>query len=204
MSVKPKRPLLPRRSIIAAAPALALGAGLSNRADAQTVLGDISDAANVWHTFPPVLPPPLAFRDEKGRKFTLSHFKGHVLLVNLWATWCGPCEIELPTFAALAPKLAKFGGLILPISIDVEGVAAVRAYFRSQKIQNLPILVDPSGTDLDMLQANGIPVTLVIDPAGKAVARLDGAADWNTKPVLAFLRHLAGHSQPNPKGFTQV
>lgn len=146
----------------------------------------------------------LAFQDVKGRKLTLAHFKGHVLLVNLWATWCGPCKEELPGFAALAPKLAKFGGLVLPISIDVDGVAAVRAYFALQNIRNLPILVDPDGNDLDALRTNGIPVTLVIDPAGKAVARLDGAADWNTKPVLEFLHHLAKNHEPNPDGFTQA
>jgi len=202
LSVKPKRPSLKRRSLIAAAPALALGAAWSNRADAQTGSDDLPDASTGWDAFAPVTPPPLAFQDASGKTLTLAAFKGHVLLVNLWATWCGPCKEELPTFAALAPRLKRFGGLILPISIDVDGASAVRAYFELRGIRDLPILVNPAGDDLDMLQTNGIPVTLVVNPAGKAVARLDGAADWNTKGVVDFLRHLSGGAEPNPDGFT--
>ncbi len=177
---------------------------MGNRAQAQTDSGDLPDASTGWETFPPITPPPLAFQDAEGRNLTLDHFKGHVLLVNLWATWCGPCKEELPTFAAMAPKLKHFGGLILPISIDVDGVAAVRPYFELQGIKDLPILVNPAGDDLDMMQTNGIPVTIVVNPAGKAVARLDGAADWNTKAVISFMRHLAKNSEPNPDGFIQT
>jgi thiol-disulfide isomerase/thioredoxin len=181
-----------------------LGAGTGNRAYAQTEFDDLPDASTGWNAFAPVMPPPLTFQDAAGKTLTLAAFKGHVLLVNLWATWCGPCKEELPSFAALVPKLKPFGGLVLPISIDVQGVSAVRPYFELQGIRNLPILVNPSGDDLDMLRTNGIPVTLVIDPSGKAVARLDGAANWNTAPVVEFLRHLAKSGTPNPDGFTQT
>lgn len=182
---------------------------MSNRANAQTESDDLPDASTGWNLFPPTSLPALRFQDARGQKLSLAHFKGHVLLVNLWATWCGPCKEELPTFAAMAPKLAKFGGLILPVSIDVDGASAVRTYFEARHIKTLPILVNPDGDDLDLLQTNGIPVTLVVAPSGKAVARLDGAANWNTKPVLEFLRHLAKDSgtksgAPNPDGFTQA
>ncbi|MBU6420370.1 MAG: TlpA family protein disulfide reductase, partial [Proteobacteria bacterium] len=197
-------PSLMRRSLIAAAPALALGAGLSNRADAQTDSYDLPDAATGWNAFAPVDPPPLVFHDARGRRLTLANFKGHVMLVNLWATWCPPCKAELPTFAAMAPKLRHFGGLILPISIDVDGVSAVRRYFEQEGIKDLPILVNPSGDDLDMMQTDGIPVTLVVNAAGKAVARLDGAANWDTKAVLEFLRHQSRTAEPNPDGFSNA
>ena len=177
---------------------------MSNRAYAQTEFDDLPDAATGWNAFAPVPPPPLVFQNIRGRRLTLADFKGHVLLVNLWATWCGPCKEELPTFAALAPKLKTFGGLVLPISIDVDGVSAVKAYSTQQGIKSLPILVDPDGNDLDMMQTNGIPVTLVIDASGKAVARLDGAANWNTKAVIEFLRHQTRRGDPNPDGFTNV
>ena len=177
---------------------------MSNRAEAQTESYDLPDAATGWNAFAPVPPPPLVFQNARGRHLTLADFKGHVLLVNLWATWCPPCKAELPTFAALAPKLKHFGGLILPISIDVDGVSAVRSYFRQQRIRSLPILVDPDGNDLDLLRTNGIPVTLVINASGKAVARLDGAANWNTEAVIEFLRHQSRMVEPNPDGFTNA
>lgn len=177
---------------------------MSNRAEAQTQFSNLPDASTGWNSFSPSEPPPFRFQDANGKALTLGHFKGHVLLVNFWATWCGPCKEELPTFSAMVPKLAKFGGLVLPVSVDVDGVKAVRAYFTLQGIKNLPVLVDPDGDDLDMLHTDGIPVTLVVNPAGKVVARLDGAADWNTKSVLGYLENLAKGGAPNPDGFTQT
>lgn len=175
---------------------------MSNHANAQSFNYDLPDASLVWQAFAPVTPPPLIFQDENGKSITLDAFKGHVLVVNLWATWCGPCKAELPTFAALAPKLRSFGGRILPISVDQGGVGAVKAYFAQENIQNLPILVDPSGDDLTLMQSQGIPVTMLVGPDGKAVAQLEGAADWNNQNVINFLHNLAKGSAAGQGGYS--
>ena len=146
--------------------------------------------------------PPLVFQDETGRNLTIGDFKGHVLLVNLWATWCGPCRAELPTFSSLAPKIHGFGGRILPISVDQGGISAVKDYFAAQNIRNLPMLCDPSGNDLDMIQSQGIPVTVVVRPDGQAVAELEGAADWNNQNVINFLQQLAGNHKAGAGGYS--
>ena len=164
---------------------------MGNRAHAQSIY-ELPDASQVWETFTPTALPPLVFQDATGKRLTIDDYKGHVLLVNLWATWCGPCKLELPTLAALAPKLRPFGGLILPISTDEGGTDTVKAYFAAQNIQNLPVLSDPSGGDLNLLQSPGIPITVVVRPDGKGVAQLAGGADWDNQNVLAFLRDLAG------------
>jgi len=203
LSLTRKRPLFPRRTLIAAAPALALGVVFGNRAGAQPADDGLADASTGWQTFPPINPPALTFEDGSGKNLSFADYKGHVLLVNIWATWCAPCKEELPGFAALAPKLKPFGGLVLPISIDVTGTGAVEAYFKAHKITTLPVLADPSGQALDRLQTNGIPVTFIVNPAGKMVARLDGAAAWDTPGVIAFLRRLAGKDEPNQDGFMQ-
>lgn len=141
-------------------------------------------------------PPVLNFTDEKGHKLSLAAYTGHVLLVNLWATWCGPCVDELPTLAVLARRIEPFGGLVLPISIDIGGAATVSPFYALHGIENVPILLNPSGDDLEALNTNGVPVTLVIDPRGRLVARLDGAADWDTPNVLAYLKSLAPAQHP--------
>ena len=181
-----------RRSTIAAAAGLAAAAGWGKFSAAQLSESDLPDAAQVMTRMAPTVAPPMVFTNLKGKRLTLAHYLGHPLLVNLWATWCGPCDAELPTFASLAPRLKPFGALILPVSIDMNGADAVVPFYSSHGIKDLPILLDPNGNNMNVLNTNGIPVTIVINAAGHMVARLDGAADWNTKAVVAFMRGLGG------------
>jgi thiol-disulfide isomerase/thioredoxin len=152
--------------------------------------GSLPDAAAALTQVMPTVAPPLRFTDADGQQRTLADYRGHTLVVNLWATWCGPCIAELPTFAALAPQLKQEGALILPISVDVNGAAAVRPFFARHGITDLPILLNQDGSNLQVLNSSGIPVSVVINPAGQMVARLDGAANWNTPGIIGFLRSL--------------
>lgn len=181
-----------RRSIIAAAAGLAVAAGWGKFSVAQISESDLPDAAEAMTRMAPLTAPPMVFTNTKGKRLTLADYAGHPLLVNLWATWCGPCVAELPTFASLAPKLKSVGALILPVSIDMNGAAAVAPFYTSHGIKDLPILLDPNGDNMNVLNTDGIPVTIVINAAGQLVARLDGAANWNTDAVVAFMRGLGG------------
>jgi len=87
---------------------------------------------------------------------------------------------------------------VLPISIDTNGAKAVQPFYALHGITNLPVLLDPDGDNLDVLNSDGVPITLVIDPGGRLVARLEGAANWNTPRVRAFLQSLAP-TQPQTK-----
>ena len=138
----------------------------------------------------PAPAPPLVFTNAKGKRLTLADYAGHALVVNIWATWCGPCVMEIPSLAALAPKLKANGGLVLPVSIDLSGAAAVRPFYASHDIHTLPILLDPNGDSLRVLDTDGVPVTIIINAAGQIVARLEGAANWNTGRMVKFLRSL--------------
>ena len=191
MSVKPSRPfLLSRRSLIAGASGLALAGGRGNCAEAQIAENDLPDAAAALTQMMPEMAPALRFTDDHGQALTLADYRGHTLVVNLWATWCGPCIAEIPSFAALAPQLKEAGVLILPISIDLTGAAVVRPFFARHGITDLPILLNQDGSNLQLLNSNGIPVSIVINPLGELVGRLDGAANWNTPGTMAFLRGL--------------
>ncbi len=161
-----------------------------NRTKAQTSDSDLPDAADGFNPIAPVTAPALQFTGSKGQKLSLADYKGHVLVVNLWATWCGPCVEELPTLAALAGQIQSFGGLVLPISIDTNGAQAVPPFYALHRIPNLPVLLDPDGDNLDILDTDGVPITLVINPEGRLVARLEGAANWNTPRIRTFLQSL--------------
>ncbi|MDR3520569.1 MAG: TlpA disulfide reductase family protein [Acidocella sp.] len=193
--LKPTRPLLTRRSIIAAATGLAVSAARGNYADAQIRPEDLPDASTGVQQIMPSTEPNLKFTDQTGHPLSLTDYRGSGLLVNIWATWCGPCVAELPSIAALAPKLVPYKILVLPISVDAEGLAAVQPFYKSHNITTLPILLNPDGDAPDILESNGIPLTVLIDPAGRMVARLEGGADWNTQNSISLITKLIG-TQP--------
>jgi thiol-disulfide isomerase/thioredoxin len=186
-----------RRSMIAGLAGLA-ASGAAGNSRAAAAPSDLPPAAEALNGTAPAPAPVLRFTDAAGVRRTLADYAGHGLVVNLWATWCGPCVAELPTLAAAAPELARAGILVLPISIDTTGAQVVKPFYASQGITDLPILLDPSGDAMDTLNASGIPVTIVIDTQGRLVARVDGAVDWSTKATLRALRGLTGATVPHP------
>jgi len=193
LSFKVFRPELSRRSLLAGVAGLAAGGAGVNAAFGQAEdVGDMPDAADVVQTGTPVPAPVMRFADAGGRKLSLADYRGAGLVVNVWATWCGPCVAELPTLVAVAPALAAEKILVLPISIDAEGLAVVRAFYAAHQITGLPILVDPSGSALDALNSDGVPVTLLVNPAGLAVGRALGIANWNSSRTVEMLRRLIG------------
>ena len=150
------------------------------------------DAASVIDQIMPMPAPVLNFTDASGRKLTLASYRGSGLVVNIWATWCGPCVAELPSIAAISGRLAKSKILVLPISVDLDGAKAVPPFYASHGIKDLPVLLDPDGNTTGALNAQGIPVTIVVNRQGQLVGRLDGSADWNSAASIALVRQLAG------------
>ncbi len=150
------------------------------------------DAADAVQTGAPVPAPDLRFTDAAGRKLSLADYRGAGLVVNVWATWCGPCVAEFPTLVAVAPRLAAAKILILPISIDMEGLKVVEAFYAAHQVTGLPILLDPDGSATDTLNADGVPITLLVTPGGQAVGRAEGGANWNTSRTVEVLRRLIG------------
>jgi thiol-disulfide isomerase/thioredoxin len=204
LSFKPTRHILSRRSIIATTAGLAASVSLGKFAAAQISESDLPDASAALTQTMPSPVPKLSFTDAKGKKLNLADYAGHGLLVNLWATWCGPCVAEIPSFAAIAPALARHKILVLPISVDMEGAAAVQPFYASHHITTLPVLLDTDGAAMDTLNADGIPLTLILNPDGKVVARLEGAANWNTQAAITLIRQLAGPKAASGGGITPV
>ena len=141
---------------------------------------------------PPTALPALSFLDADGRSIGLDRFAGHGLVVNLWATWCVPCVTEMPALDALSRTLAPSGILVLAVSLDRGGAAAVRPFFAAHGIRSLPVLLDPHSASLAALGLDGIPITLLVDKAGREVARLQGPVDWATPQAAALVERLVG------------
>ncbi len=134
----------------------------------------------------------IRFQDAAGRPVSLADFRGKVVLLNIWATWCPPCRKEMPTLDRLQAKLGGPDFEVVALSIDDKGASAVRAFFDEIGVHKLGIYVDPTMRAADALHAPGVPTTLLIDRAGREIGRHLGPAEWDAAPVVAFLRERIG------------
>ena len=132
--------------------------------------------------------PEIRFADEEGHDLTLADFRGRVVLLNLWATWCVPCRKEMPALDRLQARLGGDEFLVIPLSIDRGGVAAVKRFYQEIGIERLGIYVDPSGRGSRGLAIPGLPTTLLIDRQGREVARKMGAAEWDGPEMVSLIR----------------
>src|SRR6266496_1338820 len=126
------------------------------------------------------------FSDEQGQDLTLAVFRGRVVLLNVWATWCVPCRKAMPALDRLQAKLGGDDFVVIPLSIDRKGVEAVKGFYREGGVEKLAIYVDPSGKGSRGLAVPGVPTTLLIDREGREVARKMGAAEWDGAEMVSL------------------
>ncbi len=130
----------------------------------------------------------LSFQDASGKPLKLSDWKGRVVLINLWATWCAPCRKEMPDLAELQKELGSDQFEVLAISVDRKGAEASAAFLKETGADNLKLYVEPTTAIVNDLQAAGLPATLLIDREGREIGRLLGPADWASPEALALIK----------------
>jgi len=129
--------------------------------------------------------PAMPFAQPGGAPATLSSFRGHPALVNLWATWCAPCVKELPALDQLAANsTGKMA--VVAISEDMNGDADVQPFWKSHGIKALTAYTDKANKLMTAVGAAELPVTVLYDSKGKEVWRVAGGKDW-TGPEMAKL-----------------
>lgn len=136
----------------------------------------------------PVAVPELQFSDGEGTPRSLADFRGKVVLLNIWATWCLPCREEMPTLDRLQAALGGEKFEVVALSIDRGGVDAVKKFFAEIGIQHLAIHVDTSSQVGFALGTPRLPTTLLIDAEGRELGRLIGPAEWDAPEMVAFLK----------------
>jgi thiol-disulfide isomerase/thioredoxin len=179
--------MIHRRTALATAAGTLAATALPRKPRAET-LAPLSEG--LTPVSPPENPPDAAFVTQDGTTHHLAEFKGRGMVVNMWATWCAPCVAEMPSLEALSKALAPKDIAVLPLSSDRGGADAVRAWYQAHGISGLPILLDPKGALATAFNARGIPTTVIINTAGKVVARLEGAADWSAPEAQTLILKL--------------
>lgn len=136
--------------------------------------------------------PEIAFVDGTGAAKTLKDFKGRVVLLNLWATWCLPCRKEMPALDRLQAALGSDKFEVVALSLDRAGVEASRKFLDSIKITNLKLYVDPTAKANGPLKIFGMPTTILIDAQGREVGRLLGEAEWDSDDARKLIKATQG------------
>jgi thiol-disulfide isomerase/thioredoxin len=133
--------------------------------------------------------PNVHFTDAAGGRHALDAFRGRYVLLNMWATWCGPCVNELPSLARLATFAP--GLKVLAIDTDHEKVDAA-GFLKSHGAGSLPVYVDSERMMLRSFVVPGLPTTILIGPDGKVIARAEGPADWGSEEAVAYFKRITG------------
>jgi thiol-disulfide isomerase/thioredoxin len=136
--------------------------------------------------------PPLAFKDAAGADKTLADWKGRVVLLNLWATWCVPCRKEMPALDALQGRLGGPDFDVVAVNIDTRDADKPRAWLKDAGIDRLGYYADPSARVFQELKAIGkaigMPTTLIVDRNGCEIASLSGPAEWASADALKLVQ----------------
>ncbi len=152
--------------------------------------------AAAWLFIPPAssqqrdAPPKIEFQDAQGRATTIGAFAGKVVLLDFWASWCLPCQKEMPLFDRLQEKLESRGFAVVPVSIDARGLEAVSGFYADQSIRHLAKFTDPSREAAKRLGFVGIPSALILDRHGRIAARVEGQINWESGRITALLDRL--------------
>ena len=132
--------------------------------------------------------PKASFRDPDGGEISLADFKGVPVLVNLWASWCGPCIKELPTLAKLSDAQLQDGQLgVIAVSQDMGPQSSVKAFLAAHKIDGLGAYQDPEMALSGALGVQVMPTTVLYDREGREVWRYVGDMDWTSAEAAKLL-----------------
>jgi thiol-disulfide isomerase/thioredoxin len=136
--------------------------------------------------------PAIRFVDGDGHAMTLADFHGRVVLLNVWATWCVPCRKEMPALDRLQAALGAPDFQVVPLSIDRQGAAVVKPFYRDLGLKALGIYIDQTGDATQALKTVGVPTSVLIDRSGREIARKMGAAEWDSPEMVQLIQQHLG------------
>jgi thiol-disulfide isomerase/thioredoxin len=153
---------------------------------------DMPDRAKLGEFVPSTQPypaPAISLADTSGHSVELSELQGKLVIVNLWATWCGPCLREMPSFERLQSRLGERVA-VLAVSEDRGGNKSVEPFIAKLGLKSVKIYIDPKSEVGHAFGVRGLPTSFLIDREGKVLGRVEGAAEWDSPKILGVLEPL--------------
>lgn len=135
----------------------------------------------------PATVPDFAITAADGTILGPDAFDGNIVLMNFWATWCGPCVEEMPSLDRLQAAYADKPLKVVAVSIDRGGLRAVEPFFDRNGINTLDVYLDKTSNSMVAFKARGLPTTLLIDGNGHLLGRFEGEAEWDSPDAEAMI-----------------
>lgn len=134
--------------------------------------------------------PKTAFTDEGGAEISLGAFKGKIVILNFWATWCQPCMKEMPSLDRLAARLPTEKFAVVAVNEDRGGVAVAKPVLERIGVRGLAFYADPGGRLSRDLGVRGFPTTVLIGRDGNLLGNHEGEVDWDQNGQISYLLSL--------------
>ncbi|MFD0860052.1 TlpA family protein disulfide reductase [Roseovarius aquimarinus] len=131
-----------------------------------------------------------SFVMEDGGDGTLAHYEGKYVLLNFWATWCAPCRKEMPMLSELQTEFGGEDFEVVTLATGRNAVPAIEDFFAEIGVENLPMHRDPNQRVARDMGVLGLPITVIIDPEGREIARMQGDAHWSSESAKALIAGL--------------
>ena len=146
------------------------------------------DLKNLVLTKNPKLYEDVIFSDISQKNVNLDDFKGKLIILNFWATWCAPCKEEMPSLDGLQSNTKLNNLKIFPINIGQEDVSKSESFFKELNIKNLEIYFDAPITLAKKFSLRGVPTTIIFNKEGKEFARIIGSIDFKDEEFINWLK----------------
>ena len=128
------------------------------------------------------------FLDKNDNKININNFKGKILVLNFWATWCEPCKEEMPSLDSLQKNIKLDNIKIFPINIGKEKFNKVNKFFLDLKIKNFEAYFDPPTTLAKKFSLRGVPTSILINKEGQEFARIIGSINFEDKNFVNWIK----------------
>ena len=129
----------------------------------------------------------LLFKDAKNNQISLSDFRGKLILMNFWATWCSPCKEEMPSLDLLLTEENLNNLRIFPINVGQDNIEKASKFFDDLEIKNLELYFDSEITLAKKFRLRGVPTTILFNKKGEEFARIVGSIDFGDKKFIDWL-----------------
>lgn len=140
--------------------------------------------------YEPIKLGEMSFKDDENKEHPLEEFENKIVMLHFWATWCLPCQKEMPALDKFAKENRKNPLIVIPISEDYKEMTHIKEYYKTNSIANLKVYSDHKHNLMQFFAVSGLPTTVFLNKSGQEFARIEGSVEWQSPEVEKLMSDL--------------